>query len=818
MKLLTLAAAFVGGVALAFGVGGGLPLVSLALFGAAALAAALLLRLAGMSALPALAMLALTLGMVRLAIDRDDTPPPNLASSAPVEAIGVAQNDLDSDGNFGRFRMRMEQMRIDGGQWRSTQATLLVSARIPAELAAQRRPPYVRYGDRVQAQGQISEPANFDDFDYVAYLARQGISEVMHAEHISLAGESEGSTFYHRLHELRQRLASSIAASVPEPQAALGQATLLGMRRNIPTELTEAFRRTGTSHLLAISGLHVGILLASSLAVSAALLGRRHHLHLIAPLLVIWGYGLLSGMSPSAVRACIMGSVLLATMAFGRQRGALAPLGLAAAVMVAITPNVLHSISFQLSFTAVAGIAALSPALSGAMRALMLRQSVQHPSLRGALAATADMLGVSLAATAATLPLIAYHFERVSTLGVPATLLTLPAVPIVVVGSAIVGLLGLIHEALAMPFGWVVWGAGAYINAVVTLLAKLPIAALNTGKLTPTLVMACYAALMLAFVPSRLFPQRIRRLWQRTSSHADNPSPPAHRTVRGDIAIWLLVPAAFAAGLVFTGALTQDDRLSLTFVDVGQGDGVFIETPSGVQIVVDGGGQPERMVQFLGERMRFADRRIDIVAATHPHEDHIGGLPQVLARYDVHRILERRIAHDSPAYAAWRRAVDSEDAEHIDAQSQQQILLDDGVRIETLWPPETLPTGAALDANNAAIVLRVVYGDVSILLTSDIEAETERALLATGVPLDSDALKVAHHGSGGSTTRAFLDAVSPIAAVISVGADNRYGHPDDAVVAALRETLPPGMLFTTAEHGSVELLTDGKTLWVRTKR
>ena len=175
--------------------------------------------------------------------------------------------------------------------------------------------------------------------------------------------------------------------------------------------------------------------------------------------------------------------------------------------------------------------------------------------------------------------------------------------------------------------------------------------------------------------------------------------------------MWLLVPVAFLASLAWSQALTQDDRLHVAFFDVGQGDAIFIETPRGRQIVVDGGAHPLLMTRLLSERMRFYDRRIDIVAATHPHDDHIGGLLQVLERYDVGAVLERRIEHESASYEVWARAVDAEAAQGakvIEASVGQVITLDDGIRLEVLGPPDALPGGAQSDINNASLVLRLV--------------------------------------------------------------------------------------------------------------
>ena len=188
----------------------------------------------------------------------------------------------------------------------------------------------------------------------------------------SLVGEGDGIAFYRWLYRVRQHLADSLTRVVPEPQASLGQALLLGLRQDLPEDLVDDFRSTGTSHVLAISGLHIGILLGLSLAVSRGVLGRRRQLYLILPLLpliLIWLYALISGMSPSAARAAIMGTVVLAALFVGRPHSVVPALGFAAALMVAVNPNVLWSISFQLSFAAMAGIAVLSEPISERIQA-----------------------------------------------------------------------------------------------------------------------------------------------------------------------------------------------------------------------------------------------------------------------------------------------------------------------------------------------------------------------------------------------------------------------------------------------------------------
>ncbi len=817
MKLLAAAIAFVGGTLLGFGLGDAATLAVPALFAAAALLGALLLASLRLSPWIALTALAFALGMARVMIGGGDADERSLISSRPQEVEGVVVRGDEAAGAFARFRLQAERIRPINGEWTAADALILVTARADADIAQRRQAPYFRYGDRLLLTGRIQEPPTLEAFDYPAYLARQGVFAVMYARSAALVSAGNGNGFYRWLYGLRRSAAASIAAVVPEPQAALAQAMVLGLRGGIPDDVTTAFRRSGAAHLLAISGLHVGILLTASLSASAALLGRKRYLHLLAPLALIWLYALLSGMSPSAARACIMGSVYLAALAAGRQRGALAALGCAAAVMVGISPNIIFSISFQLSFAALAGIVALGDGFGGLLRGLAADRLGWRSPLRPVLTTAADMIGVTVAATAATLPLIAYHFEQVSTLGIPATLLTLPAVPPFIIGSGAAGLLGMVSETLALPFGWIAWGAGAYATGVVTALSDLPSAAVDTGRLPLAAVVGCYLILVALCLPIVAFPNRLRALWRRSGLPSVNSASVLPQSA--GLGAWLIVPAAFAAALVWSDALlARDDRLHIHFVDVGQGDGVFIETPGGVQVVVDGGADPLRMTQFLAERMRFNDTQIDLVVATHAHSDHVGGLAQILARYEVVGIVERRIAYDSAPYAEWRRAVDGEGAALIEAHQSQAIALDNDILLEVLWPPQTLLSGSQSDVDNASVVLRLVYGDVSVLLTGDIYGDAERALLASGVSLDSDALKVAHHGSSGGTTEAFLRAASPSAAVISVGADNRFGHPDAEVMERLERFVPPEMLFTTAERGTVEFITDGKRLWARAER
>ena len=264
--------------------------------------------------------------------------------------------------------------------------------------------------------------------------------------------------------------------------------------------------------------------------------------------------------------------------------------------------------------------------------------------------------------------------------------------------------------------------------------------------------------------------------------------------------------------------LRPGDVLEVVFVDVGQGDAAYISTPLNRQIVVDGGPGRLDMVRFLGEHMPPGDRTLDLVVLTHPNADHLTGLLETMERYEVGAVLERPVDYDGPVYAAWRELAAEEGALVLEAVPGRRIETGDGVVVQVLGPPSRLLSGTESDVDNASVVVRVSYGEVSFLLTGDMFSEAEAALAATGRDLESDVLKVGHHGSRTSSSRDFLDAVRPSVAVVSAGAGNSFGHPHAETLEELGRYVSPEMVLKTFERGDVRFVTDGETLHVSTER
>ena len=274
----------------------------------------------------------------------------------------------------------------------------------------------------------------------------------------------------------------------------------------------------------------------------------------------------------------------------------------------------------------------------------------------------------------------------------------------------------------------------------------------------------------------------------------------------------LLVASVFVVYAVFVGE--NDGLLTVSFLDVGQGDAIFIEAPNGTQMLVDA-GSGKQVLRELQKVMPFYDRSIDIVLATHPDKDHIGGMPGVLERFLVSQFIEPGVLADSGTYTALLGLVESERAKHVLARRGMKIHLDENVYFEILFPDRDV---SGLETNTASVVGKLVYRETSFLLTGDSPKNIEHFLVTLdgNLPvgnLDVDVLKAGHHGSKTSSSEEFVMATSPEFTVISAGKDNQYGHPHREVVELLRasgtavlETSKGGMIVFTSDGNSVRIL------------
>ena len=785
----------------------------LLMLGLGALALAVALKVIGMPAAPVVLSAALVLGAWRAELVADASMP--LAPDGPTEVTVIVADAPTASGSRVRFRGEVVANPTQERGSVPVGTGLLVYALPPPDLAAKRAPPHLRYGDTLRLYGSLERPEPIGDFDYAAWLEAQGIAGVLWAREAETVSTDGGNWAMSALHRFRGHLGSALQRAMPAPESGLAQALLLGIRTELPAEVKDSFRTAGMSHLLAISGLHVGIVLALALGIGSATLGNGNPLAILGAMATVWAYAVISGLDPPVVRAAIMGSLALVQALTGRGMRGLTALALAAGVMVCVDPTLLASLSFQLSFTAMAGVIVGLPLItlfSGAVATFAGSSNAWASRwLQYGLTLLIASVVISTTTTLATVPLIAMHFGELPVMSVPATILAMPAMPMALVATATTAVAGVAAPWLAQALGVLAWAPVAWIIQVAE--AMPPVLA-PANWVTPTVAVAWYGGLtVLTLLMSSRRARRFAAGWRR--------GPRWRPSGVIGVAVGVAPVVVLAVILVFGQLSTTraDGLLHVHVLDVGQGDAILVVTPQGRQALVDGGPDPRVTLLALGELLPAGDRSLDAVVATHLDSDHAGGLIGVLGRYDADAVMQGPTSSASALFPQWESVLDQRQHPTVSIRAGHRIRLDSGVVMEVLHPPAgKVPSRIDANTNNLSVVMRVRYGDVSFLLTGDVEQDVERYLVNTrGEALRSDVLKVAHHGSGSSTSATFLKTVAPESAVVSAGADNRYGHPHPDVIARLGAAIGAENVFITARDGTVEYTTDGVGLWVRTR-
>ncbi len=645
------------------------------------------------------------------------------------------------------------------------------------------RYPEVVPGDLVRVDGEIRPRP---ESAYGEYLARIGAVGTLTARTLEVGPAS--TDLGRRLEELRRASGDALARVLPEPEAGLAAGILIGLRDRVDRDLAAAFTTAGVSHVVAISGWNIAIV-AAAIGAIAGRLGRRRRS--VVTMLAIVGYVAFAGASASVVRAALMAGVALLARETGRAGRAAAALGWAAALLLIADPKLVGDAGFQLSSLATAGLIAWATPLTAWIES----------TGRGRLPRwLTESLGVSLAAQAATLPIVLVSFGRLAIL---APLVNLAVVPLVapamaaglvaLIGGALVGAGAptMIGAVLAAP-GWVIL---RILDAIVFGAASVPFASLTLDPPFDAIAAVIASGGLVGLTVWRRRRHRRRRVASTAAEARGNPtgrtSPSrmgrdAGRTARRAATIALVITVAVAGGVVAArpGAFAR-----VTILDVGQGDGILIEGSHGGRLLVDGGPDPDRLLVVLDQHIPPWDRRIDAVILTHPHEDHVAGLALLLDRYHVGRVYEPGMRGPGPGYAAWARRLTRTGAPFRGGLAAGDRLEVDDIALGVLWPirgqvplePPDVGTGI----NNVSVVLLGQVGSRRFLLMGDVEQAIDPQLLATGLP-HVDLLKVAHHGSKTATTQAFVDAVRPRVAVASAGAGNPYGHPAKATLDRLK--------------------------------
>jgi competence protein ComEC len=514
------------------------------------------------------------------------------------------------------------------------------------------------------------------------------------------------------------------------------------------------------------------VVLATVLGLAARLIGRHRIAYLIPPLAILWLYILLVGAPPSAVRAGLMGTAYLLALATGRASVPVNALGLTALVVLALDPATAWDRSFQLSAAAMAGVLFIGLPLARSAYAHGVTGSIPtRATLQFVLAPAA----ISLGAVAGSLPLVTFNFGQVPVWSIPATLIAMPLVPPLLISGLLTGAAGLVFSPLA----------------------SAPRATIET-TVDVRWVWAAYAAL--AAIAAVIYRHRwllnatdiLSAVWRGPTG--------LPRTIAMVASVALIAALPWSLVAFDHG----DGRLHVHYLDVGQGDATLVVGPRGETVLIDGGVNPRQTLNAIDNVLSSGDSRIDLALLTHADADHANGILELARRGRIGTlVVTPALEGDDPEL--WRALHAT--GTPIEVASRGATVNVGALAFDVLHPPSPPLRGTSADANNNSLTSLLRWGTATALFTGDLHITGE--LLITG-DINADLLQVGHHGSATSSAAAFLDAASPLAAVISVGGSNRFGHPNEAVVARLRAEVAPGALFVTASDGPITFVSDGQ--------
>ncbi len=690
----------------------------------------------------------------------------------PSEVLVIGHLVEPPDIRDGYANLRVEAVRLDTADG--------LSASVHGQLLAQvKSADELQYGDLVRLRGHLVTPPESKEFSYREYLRLQGVYSVMYDAEVTDLHLYVGNNLLARLYLFKQTSLQRLYHLFPDPEASLLAGILLGNDQGLSKDLQQAFKDTGTAHIIAISGFNIAIITGLFVTIFGRLLGERRGI--VVAILGICLYTILVGAMPSVVRAAIMGTLGLYARQVGRRAGGLNILLFTAAIMCAISPYALWDVSFQLSFGATLGlILYAAPLQEWATRSIArwagatLAQRLARP--------VAEYFLFTLAAQITTLPIILYHFQRLSLVSFLANPFILPAQPPVMV----LGGLALLASFLWLPLGQVLaylaWPFPAYTIHMVEWFHRFPGGVLPLENRSFLFLVIYYVLLLgITFTPPSL-----RRKFNMILS------PTLILTVLG-IAVFLTWRAVLQA---------PDGRLHVTFLPVGSADAILIQTPSGGAILINGGESPSQLSDALGRRLSPFRRKLDWLVIASPQEPQIAALPRALELYPPDAVL----------WAGQRAA--------SGAASQLERRL-----VEQQIPLHPVATGSGLDLGNGCLlevldatprgaVLLLSYGQFRALLPIGATLDTLTRLKYGRAVGTVSALLLADSGNALLNPPEWIATLQPQVILLSVAAGDPNGLPSPQTL----RNVEGYTLLRTDSNGWIEITSDGIQFWVKTQR
>jgi competence protein ComEC len=707
-------------------------------------------------------------------------------------------------------------------------------------------------GDHIRFVGKIRKIRNFNNpggFDYQRYMAFQKIWAISRASEKRLTVVKKNAS-PPMIFSARQSVSTLIDDSATPESGGVLKALIIGDRNDLSPRINDAFMRAGAAHLLAISGLHIGIVATLSVWCFNSLFSRFTFMLFrgwtfkcaaVCSMIPILGYGLLAGMAPSTQRAVIMVGVFLLSFLVEREKEPFTTLCLAGLVILVVYPPALFNISFQLSFLSVASI------LTG----FATMQEWEERFKKGWKRWVVIPVLVSIFTCIGTLPLVLLYFNRFSLIGIAVNLMMVPIIGFGVVPLGLVS--ALLIPASPAAAHWSMALTGKLLDQTMALMHKFSgLAWASVTTVTPSLLeIFLYYATIGAIVWFIITRKKIHsgehhlqpvapvsatisnrskflspKAWRKFSATPSNPEQPSPIRRLIFLSAMIALVACWLGDIgywVYYRLLHKNLRVSI--IDVGQGNSALLEVPGGVNMLIDGGGFTDNSMFDVGANIvgPFLRKKkishIDIMILSHPNSDHLNGLLHVAENFHVKEVWTNGEYSDSKSYKAFMEIIRKK---RINTPRLEKIYGRHEINgaILNVWypPPQFLDSPIRKpwrNDNNNSMVVQVIYGDIGILFPGDIMADAEKDLtLLTGKRLKSTVMLVPHHGSSTSSTDMFLDAVQPRIAVVSSGWQNRFSFPHAEVLSRLE--LRHCAIYQTAEHGAIEMATDGRHLAIQT--
>lgn len=641
------------------------------------------------------------------------------------------------------------------------------------------------YGDILRVRGKLKTPPENEDFSYRDYLAAQHIHSYMTSAEVTKLPGRGGNLISTALYEFKEKALNNIYRLFPDPESSLMAGILLGVDTGLTQDLQQAFKNTGTAHIIAISGFNISIIAGLFVTFFSRFMGPRRGA-LLAVIGIVF-YTILVGGDAAVVRAAIMGSLALFAKQVGRRQAALNTLLAVALLMCLWNPLYIWDVGFQLSFFATLGLILYADPFSQFANRIIVRYFPASAAEKFA-ELFSEFVLLTLAAQVTTIPIMAYHFQRISLVSFLANPFILPAQPAVMILGGLAVLLSLVWFPLGQIAAWSTWPFVVYTIRLVELFDRVPHGTIFLGELSIWFVLLFYAVLF-----------AVTFGWGQLGAWFQTVNRDRIRIPIGTALVVLLL----ALLLVWrAAAAVPDNLLHVAFLDVGSADAVLIQTPTGKHILINGGPSVTTLSDELGRRLPTFNRKLDWLIIAGTQEDDVAALPRVIERYPPDAVLWSGNTQASFSSRVLNEYLASSDIQVINAEPEQLLELGGGATLHVLTAG---PRGA-------------------ILL---IEWENFRALLPIGMSFEAldelsngaavgpvNLLLLADAGYAASNPTEWIANLNPELVLLSVGAADQNGMPDSDVLESVKDF----ELLRTDQNGWIEVTTDGTQMWVNVER